>query len=265
MNYIEAEKNIANILRDSVITFNGQTRKILIAEKPVYSSGEGKTDIYCRLDDGTEIKISYKKDNADFLENKLTAKRAQEIFGDSWKEILINSITPLIPLFEKSQIYFPEKKGRIYAGSYTMGWRCDLIKRKPIRGESLTTPLVLTKEQKKEIFFGTNLDALKRNAKIIDTIVPNSGVANYFLVESINENTAQGIIDNLISIDDIDIDVDITFRRVNYRSIEDKIDGNRPLAVYVDWKNNKLVFNHPLEYGAKNDVLRMLKETKKFL
>ena len=262
MNYSEAEKNIANILRDSTIIFNGQTKKILIAEKPIYASGEGKTDIYCRLDDGTEIKISYKKENADFLENKLSAKRAQEIFGESWKEILINSIKPLIPLFEKSQIYFPEKKGSVSAGSYTMGWRCDFIKRKPIRNESLTTPLILTKEQKKEIFSGINLDSSKRNAKIIDTIIPNSGVANYFLTESANENTAQGIINNLIPIEDVDIDIDITFRRVNYRSIEDKIDGNRPLAVYVDWKNNKLIFNHPLEYGAKNDILKVFKEVK---
>lgn len=265
MNYIEAEKNIANILRGSVITFKGEKRKVLIAEKPLYSSGEGKTDIYCRLDDGNEIKISYKKNNADFVENKLTIKRAKEIFGDLWKEILINSIKPLIPNFKNSQIYFPEKKGRVSAGSYTMGWRCDLIKRKPIKGDSLTAPLVLTKEQKKEIFSGINLDASKKNAKIIDTIVPNSGVANYFLAESTNEDTAQGIIDSLILIDDIDIDIDITFRRVNYRSIEDKIDGNRPLAVCVDWKNNEFIFDHPLEYGAKNDMLKIFKEVKNIL
>ena len=128
MNYIEAERNIANILRGSNIIFNGQPKRILLAEKPSYASGEGKTDIYCLLDDKTEIKISYKKNNADFLENKLTAKRAKEIFGKSWKEILINSIKPLIPLFEESEIYFPKSKGKIYAGSYTMGWRCDLIK-----------------------------------------------------------------------------------------------------------------------------------------
>ena len=83
MNYIEAERNIANILRGSNIIFNGQPKRILLAEKPSYTSGEGKTDIYCLLDDKTEIKISYKKNNADFLENKLTAKRAKEIFGKS--------------------------------------------------------------------------------------------------------------------------------------------------------------------------------------
>lgn len=264
MNYIEAERNIANILRGSTVIFNGKARKIIIAEKPAYASGEGKTDIYCRLDDNTEIKISYKKGNADFLENKISAERAQAIFGDSWKEILINSISPLIPLFEESQIYFPEAKGHNAAGSYTMGWRCDFIERKPSKGKSssLKAPLILSKEQKKEILSGINLNPSKRNAKIMDTIIPNSGVADYFLVESTNQNTAQEIIDSLIPIEDVDIEIDITFRRVNYRSIEHKIDGNRPLAVYVDWKNNKLVFDHPLEYGAKNDILKIFKEVK---
>jgi len=265
MKCLEAEKNIANILRGSKINFNGQERTILIAEKPLYTSGEGKTDIYCRLNDGTEIKISYKKNNADFLENKLTAKRAKDIFGNSWQEILINSIKPLINEFETSQIYFPEKTGRIIAGSYTMGWRCDLIKRKPHSRTALTTPIVLTKEQKKEIFSGINLDSSKKDAKIIDTIVPNSGIANYFLMESDNENSAQDIINNLIPIENVDIDIDITFRRVNYRSVQNAIDGNRPLAVYMDWKNNKLIYDHPLEYGAKNDILKEFKEIYNFL
>lgn len=262
MDYLKIEQYIADTLRNSIIFFKGEKKKILIAEKPLYSHGEGKTDIYCLLDDNTEIKISYKMDTADFYENKLSAERAKIIFGDNWSDIIINTIKPLIPAFKNSQIYFPEKKGNIAAGSYTMGWRCDLIKRKPIRKGSLTTPLILSKDQIKEIFSGAHLSLDKRNAKIIDKIIPNSGVANYFL-NGISENaTAQDIIDSIIPIEQCDLDIDMTFRRVNYRSIEDKIDGNRPLAVFINWRTNELIFDHPLIYGAKNDILKTFKEVK---
>ena len=69
--------------RDYTVTDSG---------KPSSVSGEPKTDVYiaARSDDGhdLELKISCKKDNADFLENKVSADRARQLFGDGYEDRL---------------------------------------------------------------------------------------------------------------------------------------------------------------------------------
>ena len=49
-------------------------------------------------------------------------------------------------------------------------------------------------------------------------------------------------------------------KALNYRSFEDKYDGNRPLSVYVDWKiregklDGELCFDEPLSHGGTEIV-----------
>ena len=76
--------------------YNGRTMKVLESDKPTCSQGEPKTDIYVLASDGhnqEEIKISYKKENADFLENKTNAERAEQLFGPNWRVVIENSTT----------------------------------------------------------------------------------------------------------------------------------------------------------------------------
>lgn len=262
MEYLQQEQSIIHILKKSnTVIWKNNIVHISIAEKPIYSSGEGKTDIYCLLDTGEEIKISYKMNNADFLENKISKNRAMIIFGESWKEIITNSIKDIIPLFNQREVYYPIGKGNIKPGSYTMGWRIDIVD-KPGGKQSLTTKISLTDQQKNEIFGGQNLSKDKKDAKIIDHIVENSGVANYILFES-NFTEAQQILDALIPIHKYSKPLYLTFRAVNYRSLEDKIDGNRPLGVYVKWSktNYSIVFDDPLSFGAK-DILSQFKQER---
>ena len=69
--------------------YNNKRYTILFSAKPTCPSGEPKTDIYVSAvadtKEKTEFKISFKKENADFLENKIKAERAEQILGENWK------------------------------------------------------------------------------------------------------------------------------------------------------------------------------------
>lgn len=262
MKSLNEEKRLIQILQGNKVFFEGELVEILFVGKPLYHSGEGKTDFYILLSNGKEIKVSSKSKTADFLENKINASRAEQIFGKDWSKIISSSAKKLEEKFYEKQLYYPEKTGRIAAGSYTMGWKLDIINK---NSGKLVCPVILSEEQKAEIFLGTNLSPEKRNAVVNGKIIENSGVANRILIDSENYSTAQEIIDGLIKIENYYSEYFLAFKAVNYRSLEDKIDGNRPLAVWVNWEKEKpeIIFDTPLKFGAKNDILKQFKETKR--
>lgn len=261
MKSLNEEKRLIQILRGKKVFFEGEKVEVSFVEKPLYHSGEGKTDFYILLSNRKEIKVSSKGKTADFLENKINASRAEQIFGKDWSEIISSSAKKLEEKFYEKQLYYPEKTGRIAAGAYTMGWRLDIINK---NSGKLVCPVIFSEEQKAEIFLGTNLPLEKRNAVVNGKIIENSGVANRILINSENYSTAQEIIDGLIKIEDYHPKCFLAFKAVNYHSLEDKIDGNRPLAVWVNWKKEKpeIIFDSPLKFGAKNDILKQFKEMK---
>ena len=254
------EQRIINAFTSGLnIQYQGKIHVVDFAVKPHYGSGEGKTDAYIRCTDGTEIKISTKASNADFIENKISLERYRRIFGNDFAPLL-SAINSLKQQFLDRQIIYPTKTGRIEAGSYTMGWRVDIVNK---QSGVLCAPLPITTEQKINIFFGGNLEENKRNALINGQTIYNSGVANALLLNSENYKTAQEILDALIQPEDYQVPLYIAFKAVNYRSLSDKIDGNRPLGVAIDWTNHnnpKFIFDKPLQYGAKNDMLKIFKE-----
>lgn len=86
----------------------------------------------------------------------------------------------------------------------------------------------------------------------------DSGIADY-LLSDVNIHTLRCPQDVLSSLDNIEKYVDnynpklyFACKALNFRTFEKKYDGDRPLAVYVDWKvhNGKLiptiVYNNPL-------------------
>ena len=89
-----AERRIGRIFAPGkVFTLNGSTYEILFSGKPTCKSGEPKTDIYCKAvccetTEEIELKISFKKENADFLENKTNAERAEQLLGSDWSKII---------------------------------------------------------------------------------------------------------------------------------------------------------------------------------
>jgi len=78
---------------------NGVTFDDVSACKPIIQSGWGecKTDVYVALkrtcdSQEAEIKISVKKDDAEFLANKLTDSVAYDLLGENWSNILVESL-----------------------------------------------------------------------------------------------------------------------------------------------------------------------------
>lgn len=261
VNFGEIERHINSLfVPGTQIQICSRNYTILYSGKPTCSTGEPKTDIYVRLklndlsEREFELKISVKKNNADFLENKISAERAQSILGDDWKDIIIKSTSSIKNSFFSKNLIFKEKQGRSNKGSITLGWKFELLN-KP--GGDLSGKLLLSRQQVLDVYAGTNLPNDKKHAKVNGVVINNSGVANCILiVDDISSLVcAQDVANSLIPIETyVNNNPDIYFacKALNYRTFDNKYDGNRPLSVFVNWNivNGRLtpdiVFNLPL-------------------
>lgn len=77
----DAERRILAFMSvGTEFVFEDKEYKVILSGKPTCQKGEPKTDIYIlaeSVSDKVEIKISYKKENADFIENKMGSERAE--------------------------------------------------------------------------------------------------------------------------------------------------------------------------------------------
>lgn len=269
-NFSDKEREIVNLFKqcNEKLVLNGDIYQVdnLCVGKPVSDKGEPKTDIYVRLignNDIQEVKISYKKKNADFLENKIKKERAIQIFGQNWESTIKSSIWKIKHKFDEKPLVFKEKSGRTTEGSFTLGWKFEILNK--LSGQ-LSGVLTLNYQQLKDIYAGSNLQKEKKNAVVNGQIIVDSGIANYMLIGDDFTN-AQDVLDKLVTIDDyIKNHPKLYFacKALNYRSKQDKFDGNRSLAVYVDWSissanklTGKLVFDQPLNHGGKEIVEKL--------
>lgn len=255
-----AERFILSLFQiGSKLKFEGEIFTVSIAGKPTCFLGEPKTDVYVLLTNEhkqKEIKISYKKDNADFLENKTSAQRAELLFGPQWRQIIMTSTFAIRDRFLNRPLIYKNAGMRTEAGSITLGWKFELLN-KP--GGELSGLMNLTPRQVYDVYAGFNLPIEKRNAGVNGTIIPESGVANYILMGNAF-SSAQQVLDNMVSIEDyIRAKPYIYFacKALNYRTFPNKYDGDRPLSVQVNWFVNgqnkldcNLCFDRPLEFNG---------------
>lgn len=252
----------------TVFSYDNTAYEVIEVGKPFSEKGEPKTDIYiCAVSKNykkREFKISFKKSNADFLENKISAERAQQLFGDNWSEIIKQSIDKLKPSFQSKKLIYKEKEGHTEKGSITLGWKFELVNK--ISG-ALSDEILLVEDQVIDVYAGTNLENEKKNAKVNEKMINDSGIANFILIGETDFKNAQEVIDKLISVKDYvkqHPKVYFACKALNYRTLKNKWDGDRPLAVYVEWgiSNKKLshnlVFDKPLEKKG-NEVAKKLK------
>lgn len=233
--------------------FKGERHNIKFVGKPYPSQGECKTDLFIKTDKG-EFKISIKQSNADFIENKMSYERAIQIFGDKASEIISKSIKSIKSSFDTHPLICFEKKGRTQAKTIVLGWKFELVNKVNGKKSGL---LELSDEQKMNIYSGHLSDESKRNAVVNGEIIEDSGVANFILVTGKIENEPlQYFIDKLEPINEFAKKQSIYFacKALNYRMLEDKWDGNRPLGVFVDWQLNDkkqlsgtIVYDNPLQ------------------
>lgn len=274
----ENERRICSFFQPGTTFIYKNTEYIVVfADKPVCKKGEPKTDIFIRTYksgmtdcDYTDFKISYKQKNADFIENKITAERAKVLFGENWMTIIENSTIKLKKQFENRPLIFKKKHGRSDAGVITLGWKFELLR---VKNGELSEKMLLSYQQKVDVYAGTNLSDDKRDAIVHGKQIENSGIADFIFEELERVSSAQEVIDALQTIDEfLDRYPDIFYacKALNYRSFERKYDGNRPLSVLIDWyeKSGKLchelVYDKPL-ITRGDEVYEKLKSTMRIL
>ena len=268
-----AERRMLNYFRRGVeLFYRGNRYTVEEAGKPTCSLGEPKTDIYVLLSNECqkhELKISYKKENADFLENKMNSQRAEQLFGSEWRNIIINATSAIADKFKKRTLIYKDALGRTEKGAITLGWKFELLNK---TGGDLSGRINLTPQQVYDVYAGTNLSSDKRDAMINGRIIRDSGVADYILMTDRAES-AQEIINMMIPIKEyIKENPNIYFacKALNYRTFKQKYDGDRPLSVQVYWKvsdgklTHDLIFTRPLEMNG-TEIAEKLFECMKML
>lgn len=242
----EAERRILSFMKvGAEFVFQKKNYKIILSGKPTCYKGEPKTDIYILAQskkDKREIKISYKKKNADFIENKMSAERANQLLGDKWADIIEQSTTSISEKFEERMLIYKNKFKHTEKGAITLGWKFELLNK---IGGDLSGKMFLTKEQIIDVYAGSNLAENKKNAMVEGKVIENSGVANYILIDE-DIHSTQDVIDKMIDIEQYVMmypDIYFACKALNYRTFTEKWDGDRPLSVQVDWsvEENKLV------------------------
>lgn len=267
----DAERRILAFMTEGTeFVFQEKEYKVLLSGKPTCYKGEPKTDIYILAEsssDEVEIKISYKKENADFIENKMSAERAEQLFGDDWANIIEQSTTSISDRFEERMLIYKNKFKRTEKGAITLGWKFELLNK---NSGDLSGKMLLTEEQVIDVYAGSNLSGDKRNAMVAGRVIENSGVANYILMDE-NVHSAQDVIDKMVPIKEyVNMHPDIYFacKALNYRTFAEKWDGDRPLSVQVYWNAEKnklvpeLVYDKPLIVKGNEVANRLLQYMK---
>lgn len=165
----DAGRNIQRLLAiGQSFVLSGVDYIIRKSGKPTCSKGEPKTDIYVLAESKdrallVEIKISFKKENADFIENKTNSERAELLLGQNWKELIIEATRSVASSFENKKLIYKVKGGRTEEGSITLGWKYELLNKS---GGELSGVVDLTRDQVIDVYAGTHLPEDKKNALV---------------------------------------------------------------------------------------------------
>ncbi|EFU43865.1 hypothetical protein PVOR_01600 [Paenibacillus vortex V453] len=275
MAFGNAERYILSLFPpDAMFRLGGFDYRVIFSGKPrpTNRGGECKTDVYVsafniQSGDEIELKISFKKENADFLENKMTDIRAIQIFGDAWQNRIREFVSQIHRKFLSRPIIYKSSYGNTQAGSFTLGWKMELVCRS---NGDLSGNAHMTHDETIEVYAGNNLSTEKKDAIVHNRIIYGSGSANCVLnVDIAYIRTIQDAVDHLQGVFEYteqNPDVYFVCKALNYRSFQQKWDGDRPLAVFVEWHaidgrlTPRIIFNNPLQIGG-HAVAGLLEES----
>lgn len=237
--YAANEDRIVELLPvGAKVQWKGQEWTVRVSEKPRYGRGEGKTDAYIELFDGfdtKQLKISYKKPNADFIENKISAHRAEAMFGADWQERFKPTLDAMQPRLQERG--FEQENGNI-----TLGYRLDVVN----KNHAGSARLDVSHKELVDLYAGSTLDPTKRHGTIGGATVENSGVANWMLVGADYKN-GQDILDSLETVHEYvkrNPDLYLAPKAVNLRPVNPA----RPKLAESELKDWKFEAGRPLGF-----------------
>lgn len=259
------EENIISLFsKGDKFEIDGEIFTVEISGKPKSptAGGEPKTDCYIKGVSNSknvkELKISCKKNNKEFIENKMSAQRAEEIFGSGY-EIYIETCTEkIINKFLSECLVKETSRNGTPKRRVTLGWRVDVTEKEG----KLSVPLeILTeKEIKDRIYKG--IGSSKEDSIIDGEEIEGSGIAEYLLFgkESSYSTTAE-VIENLIPIDEYELpDLYIVFTGCTHNITDDNYE-KRELAAAVKWNKVEnlmkpdLLLEKPLSLDMKSEKM----------
>lgn len=267
-NYRKLEDHVVDIFTaQRLFAYQQKLYEVLMADKPrpQGSGGECKTDVFVRAkEQGAEniidLKISVKSESSqEFQQNKVSAQTAEDFFGNGWESIVVEATKSIEDRFRERILLYASGKHPTKPNSMTVGWKLEIASKK----RDLSVKVPLTDEEIREyVYRGTNQPDSKKDSVVCDTVIPNSGVADYMLVTEISKiNSVDDVISQMIPIESYPVnDTYLIFTANNYRTDVKKADGPRPLAVRIEWNcvDGKLVpklcFDAPLQYTGERDM-----------
>ena len=276
--YGRLEEHIIEVFkRDRLFTYSNRLYEVMIVGKPRPRGvgGECKTDVFVRgkeqnSDQITDIKISVKNENKEFMGNKLKASDMEAYLGPGWEDVVIRATTSLRDKFSNALLLYADKKHPTCANSITVGWKLEIAD----RARALSVPIPLTDQEIRDyVYKGTNLTLDKKNSYVNGMLIEGSGVADYLITTNeSNIKCADDVINQMEKIDLADIgETYFIFTANNYRTDVDKADGPRSLAVRVEWEciNSKLeptiCYDQPLIYTGERDMAPLVKKAMRNL
>lgn len=268
---------ISTFKKDRFFTYYGRICEVLEAGKPRPQSagGECKTDVFVRAktqDTGKEfdLKISVKNMNKEFMGNKLKKEDVEAYLGADWEKILIQATTSIKDSFENRALMYASGHHPVKPNSVTVGWKLEIAD----RPRALSVPIPLNNRQIRDyVYKGTNLTWDKKDSIVNGRVIPNSGVADYLIITSIEDiKTSNDVIEQMESIDDADIgDTYFIFTANNYRTDVQSADGPRSLAVRIEWEvhNGRMIpifhYDKPLQYTGEKDMAPLVRRALQYL
>lgn len=233
--YIETEQRILNLFpMGGTFSWENTTWTVLISGKPVaqHGGGEGKTDIYIRATNVAgeikEFKISLKMLSADFVENKISSSRMEQIAGPDW-------LRRYKPALEKLIIEVDSIKNPVVPSRITIGYRMDVFSTNKRR---MLSNLPLTEREKYEAYAGANLSEPKLHSKVVGKIIDHSGAASHLLYDTPSLTSPESVLDSLLPIEQFvqsdECQLYVGVGAVNYRK-GGKFERSRPLALRYEY------------------------------
>lgn len=204
-------------------------------------AGEGKTDVYVLAENAAgeekEIKISVKKNNAEFVENKISAERAKSVFGDDWQEKLKPQMDKLTEYLRTDERYRPDSVNSKGEKTLRLGYRLDIMKRK---SGTLSVKADFDRDTVREVWSGENLSGDKKDSYVNGVKIADSGVANNIVVGDVDDYPdAQSVVDSMMTIDEyLDEGNDelwMSIKAVNLRD-NGKYESGRFLAISYQYR-----------------------------